>query len=65
VWSGIHFRFADEEAAKIGRRVAHWGNRHAFRGPRCRRSGRAITSVYLHGIDIAEIIETAHCRAER
>jgi hypothetical protein len=31
VWSGIHFRFADEEAAKIGRRVAHWGNRHAFR----------------------------------
>ena len=35
VWSGIHFRFADEEAAKLGRRVAHWGNRHAFRGPRC------------------------------
>ena len=31
VWSGIHFRFADEQAAKIGRRVAHWGNRHAFR----------------------------------
>ena len=31
VWSGIHFRFADEEAAKIGRRVAHWGNQHAFR----------------------------------
>ena len=31
IWSGIHFRFADEEAAKIGRRVAHWGNRHAFR----------------------------------
>jgi hypothetical protein len=31
VWSGIHFRFADEAAAKIGRRVAHWGNRHAFR----------------------------------
>jgi hypothetical protein len=31
VWSGIHFRFADEEAAKLGRRVAHWGNRHAFR----------------------------------
>ena len=31
VWSGIHFRFADEEGAKIGRRVAHWGNRHAFR----------------------------------
>jgi hypothetical protein len=31
VWSGIHFRFADTESAKIGRRVAHWGNRHAFR----------------------------------
>jgi hypothetical protein len=31
VWSGIHFRFADEESAKLGRRVAHWNNRHAFR----------------------------------
>ena len=31
VWSGIHFRFADTEAEKLGRRVAHWGNRHAFR----------------------------------
>jgi hypothetical protein len=31
VWSGIHFRFADTESAKIGSRVAHWGNRHAFR----------------------------------
>jgi hypothetical protein len=31
IWSGIHFRFADTEGAKIGRRVAHWGNRHAFR----------------------------------
>ena len=31
VWSGIHFRFADEEGAKIGRKVAQWGNRHAFR----------------------------------
>jgi hypothetical protein len=31
IWSGIHFRFSDTEAAKIGRRVAHWGNRHAFR----------------------------------
>ena len=31
IWSGIHFRSADEEAAKIGRKVAHWGNRHAFR----------------------------------
>jgi hypothetical protein len=31
IWSGIHFRFGDTEAARIGRRVAHWGNRHAFR----------------------------------
>jgi hypothetical protein len=31
VWSGIHFRFADTEGAKIGSKVAHWGNRHAFR----------------------------------
>jgi hypothetical protein len=31
VWSGIHFRFADEESAKLARRVAHWGTRHAFR----------------------------------
>ena len=31
VWSGIHFRIADTEGAKVGRRVAHWGNRHAFR----------------------------------
>jgi PAP2 superfamily len=31
IWSGIHFRFSDTEGAKIGRRVAHWGNRHAFR----------------------------------
>jgi hypothetical protein len=31
IWSGVHFRFADTEGAKIGRRVAHWGDRHAFR----------------------------------
>jgi len=31
IWSGIHFRFTDTEGAKIGRRVARWGNRHAFR----------------------------------
>ena len=31
IWSGIHFRFADTEGARIGRKVAHWGNRHAFR----------------------------------
>jgi hypothetical protein len=27
-------------------------------------SGRAITSVYLHGIDNAEIIETVHVRRQ-
>ena len=43
VWSGIHFRFADEEAAKIGRKVAHWGNQHAFR-----RSGRARSCTTHH-----------------
>ena len=26
----IHFRFADKEGAKVGRKVARWGNRHAF-----------------------------------
>ena len=31
IWSGIHFRFPDTEGARIGRKVAHWGNRHAFR----------------------------------
>jgi hypothetical protein len=31
VWSGVHFRFADEQGARIGRRVAHWADRHAFR----------------------------------
>ena len=24
VWSGIHFRTADEAGAKIGRQVSHW-----------------------------------------
>jgi hypothetical protein len=31
VWSGIHFRFADDQGARIGRRVARYGNRNAFR----------------------------------
>jgi hypothetical protein len=31
IWSGIHFRFADTEGAKVGRKVARWGSRHAFR----------------------------------
>jgi hypothetical protein len=31
IWSGVHFRFADEQGVKIGRKVAGWGNHHAFR----------------------------------
>jgi hypothetical protein len=30
VWSGIHFRFADEQGARIGARVARWVVHHAF-----------------------------------
>ena len=30
VWSGIHFRNADEQGAKIGRQVAKWRQRHFF-----------------------------------
>jgi hypothetical protein len=30
VWSGIHFRNADEQGAKIGRQVADWRERHYF-----------------------------------
>ncbi len=30
VWSGIHFRSADEEGAKIGRQVARFRDRHFF-----------------------------------
>jgi hypothetical protein len=31
VWSGIHFRTADEQGARIGRRVAKWRDKHYFR----------------------------------
>ena len=31
VWTGIHFRNADEQGAKIGRQVAGWRERHYFR----------------------------------
>ena len=31
VWSGIHFRTADEQGAKIGRQVAHYRGLHYFR----------------------------------
>jgi hypothetical protein len=37
VWSGIHFRFADVEGARIGTRVGEWRERHYFR-PVCRHS---------------------------
>jgi len=30
VWSGIHFRYADEDGAKIGREVARYRDRHYF-----------------------------------
>ena len=30
VWSGIHFRNADEQGEKIGRKVAKWRDHHYF-----------------------------------
>ena len=30
VWSGIHFRKADEDGARIGKQVARWRDRHYF-----------------------------------
>jgi hypothetical protein len=30
VWSGIHFRTADEQGEQIGRRVARYRERHYF-----------------------------------
>jgi hypothetical protein len=30
VWSGIHFRTADEQGARIGRQVARWRDEHYF-----------------------------------
>ena len=39
VWAGIHFRTADNQGAAIGRRVAHWAVRHAFKDPRCGNDG--------------------------
>jgi hypothetical protein len=30
VYQGIHFRTADEEGAKLGRRVARWVDQHAL-----------------------------------
>jgi hypothetical protein len=34
VWSGIHFRAADEQGARIARQVAKWRERHYFRAVR-------------------------------
>ena len=34
VWSGIHFRNADEQGAKIGRQVAKWRDHHYFKAVR-------------------------------
>lgn len=31
IWSGIHFRTADEDAAHIGKRVVRWGTSHHLR----------------------------------
>jgi hypothetical protein len=30
VYSGIHFRIADEQGAEIGRQVARWREKHFF-----------------------------------
>ena len=30
VWAGIHFRTADTQGHVIGRKVAHWLDRHYF-----------------------------------
>jgi len=37
VWSGIHFRFSDEEGAQIGRNVARWADKRFFGDVRCHR----------------------------
>jgi hypothetical protein len=31
VWGGIHFREADEQGAKLGKKVAKWEQRHYFK----------------------------------
>ena len=30
VWGGIHFRTADEQGAVLGKKVAHWLEKHYF-----------------------------------
>ena len=41
VWSGIHFRTADNQAARLGRRVARWRSDHGFLRLRGHRHGKA------------------------
>jgi hypothetical protein len=36
VWSGIHFRIANEHAAEIGRRIARYRRQHYFRPSKSR-----------------------------
>ncbi len=40
VWSGIHFRTAEVQGARIGRQVAKWRDKHYFRPVRGRADGR-------------------------
>ena len=34
IWAGIHFRAADEQAAKLGRKVERYVHQHLFCGPK-------------------------------
>jgi hypothetical protein len=40
VWSGIHFRTADEQGDRIGEQVARWRNTHYFRAVRAHSDNR-------------------------
>ena len=42
VWGGIHFRTADEQGAVLGKKVAHWLEKHYFQ-PAAGKSG-----LYIH-----------------
>jgi hypothetical protein len=35
IWSGIHFRSADKQAARLGKRVARYRDRHYFQRSSC------------------------------
>jgi hypothetical protein len=37
IWSGIHFRAADEQGARIGKQVANWRQRNYFKSVRGER----------------------------